>query len=55
MRAAIVYILLNTIKVETASLSLEIYYFYIVSIIGFILIESAKVTKLVVSKVVVEL
>jgi hypothetical protein len=53
--AAIVYILLSTIKLETASLSLGVRYSYIVSIVGFILIESAKVAKLVASKVVVEL
>ena len=55
MRATIVYILLNTIKLEIASLSLKVYYFYIVSIVEFILIELANIAKLVVSKVVVEL
>jgi hypothetical protein len=52
--ATTVYILLSTMKLGTAGLSLGVYYFYIVSIVGFILIESAKVAKLVVSKVVVE-
>ena len=42
-------------KLGTASLSLGVYYSYIVSIVGFILIESAKVAELVASKVVVEL
>jgi hypothetical protein len=55
VRAIIVYILLNTIKLRIAGLSLGVYSFYIVSIVRFILIESTIVTKLVVSKVVVEL
>jgi hypothetical protein len=42
-------------KLGTAGLSLGVHYSYIVSIVGFVLIESAKVAKLVVSKVVVEL
>jgi hypothetical protein len=42
-------------KLGTASLSLGVYCSYIVSIVGFILIESTKVAELVVSKAVVEL
>jgi hypothetical protein len=53
--AATVYILLNTIKLGTAGLSLGVHYSYTVSTVGFILIESAKVAELVASKVVVEL
>jgi len=55
VRAAIVYILLNTIKLRTAGLSLGVHGSYIVSIVGFILIESVIVAELVVFKVVVEL
>jgi hypothetical protein len=55
VRAATVYILLDTIKLGTASLSLGVHYSYIVPTVGFILIESTKVAELVVSKVVVEL
>jgi hypothetical protein len=54
MRAATVYTLLDTMKLGTASLSLGVRYSYTVPIVGFILIESTKVAKLVVSKVVVE-
>jgi hypothetical protein len=54
VRAAIVYTLLDTIKLGTASLSLGVYYSYVVPIVGFILIESIKVAELVVSKVVAE-
>jgi hypothetical protein len=42
-------------KLGTAGLSLGVRCSYTVSIVRFILIESAKVAKLVVSKVVVEL
>ena len=52
--AATVYTLLSTMKLGTAGLSLGVYYFYIVSIVGFILIESAIVAELVASKVAVE-
>jgi hypothetical protein len=55
VRATTVYILLNTIKLGTAGLSLGVHGSYIVSIVGFILIESTIVAKLVASKVVVEL
>ena len=55
IKAATVYTLLDAIKLRTASLSLRVHYSYIVSIVRFILIESAKVAKLVVSKVVTEL
>ena len=54
MRAVTVYILLDAIKLGTASLSLGVHYSCIVSIIRFILTESTKVAKLVVSKAVVE-
>ena len=54
MRAAIVYTFLDTIKLRTAGLSLGVYYSYIVSIVGFILTESAKVAKLVTSEAVTE-
>jgi hypothetical protein len=53
--AATVYILLSTIKLGIAGLSLGVYYSYIVSIAGFILIESAKVAELVASKVAAQL
>ena len=55
MRAVTVYILLDAIKLGTASLSLGVHYSCIVSIVGFILTESTKVAKLITSKVIVEL
>ena len=55
VRAATVYTLLDTMKLGTAGLSLGVHCSCTVSIAGFILTESAKVAKLVVSKVVTEL
>jgi hypothetical protein len=54
VRAATVYILLDTIKLGTAGLSLGVRGSCIVSIVGFILIESTIVAELVASKVVAE-
>ena len=54
VRAATVHTLLDAMKLGTASLSLGVRYSCAVSTAGFILTESTKVAKLVVSKVAAE-